>query len=53
MTGKIPNLLAPTWSAGPDSEWIESLRTRAKARRDEMYSFITHIPVTIGMSTRP
>jgi hypothetical protein len=29
---------------------MEILRTRAKARLDEIYRFITHIPAAIGMS---
>ena len=53
MAREIPNLYTHTWSDGLASEWMESLRTRAKARRDEIYIFITHIPVAIGMRMSP
>ena len=31
---------------------MESLRTRAKARRDEIYRFIAHTPAAIKMSMK-
>ena len=43
----------PTWSDGLASESMESLRTRAKARRDEIYILNTHAPAAIGMRMRP
>jgi len=51
--GRYPILSHPGGQKVQPRKEIESLRTRAKARRDKMYIFITHIPVTIGTSTRP